>query len=351
MLKKVISMALAVLMIMSIAAVAAYAADTDSASAGAEVSNSAGADTSNSGTGAGNLVYFDYGTKWKNVKQIYCHIWEVGGDSFYGWQLGGEKCSRVSATKWSYDLSELNKSTEISGGLKAGKDYCIIFSADNGLQTFDQTFGTACIGDTAKLTGNMIENAVDSEKEGYESVWTTNSSKYGPHLAISSIGNIIGSVLCPNESGAQVIGDWLYAYYNSQTVDVVATLAKAMPKFGVKDIETVYGYIMSKDDTLGDDVLAVMQEQLEDAYKKAYGTEKKIDKEKAEQKKKAIDNGGDVGDLSDDTPSGGNSGNPGSTNNSGSGADGQETTIFFILGGVMLLAGGTMVFTRKRREE
>ncbi len=351
MLKKIISIALAVLMVMSVAVVAVSAADTDSASAGAEVSNSAGADTSNSATGASDVIYFDYGTKWKNVQQIYAHIWIVGGDAFYGWQSGGEKCKRTGPTTWSYDLSELKKSTTISGGLKSGVDYCVIFSADNGLQTFDQTFGTPCIGDTAKLTGDQIENAVDSEKKAYESIWKTNSEKYGPHLAISSIGNIIGSVLAPGESGTQVIGDWLYAYYNAQTFDVVPALAKALKAFKVKDIEAVYAYIMSKDDTLGQDVLDFIKDELEEAYKIAYGEKIEIDEKKAKDKEKQIKEGKDPGAVSDDGPAANGGGSTGSSNSSGSGADGQETTIFFILGAVMIFAAGTMVFTRKRKED
>jgi LPXTG-motif cell wall-anchored protein len=356
MLKKIISIALAALMVMSVAVVVASAADTDSASAGAEVSNSAGADTSNSSTGSSNVIYFDYGTTWKNVSQIYAHIWVIGGDSFYSWQAGGEKCDRVSGTKWSYDLSKLSQSTTISGGLKKGTDYAVIFSADNGLQTFDQTFGTPCIGDTAKLTGDQIENAVDSEKKAYESVWKTNSSKYGPHLAISSIGNIIGSKLAPNETGTQVIGDWLYAYYNSQTVDPVATLAKALPKFSVKDIDAVYAYIMSKDSTLDSGNLSVIQDQLQQAYKKAYGETKKVDTKKAKSLEQKIKSGTSLKSVSSDSgsssgTSSSSSSSSSSTNSSGSGADGQETTIFFILGGVMIMAAAAMVISRKKREE
>ncbi len=352
MLKKIISIALAVLMVMSVAVVAASAADTDSSSAGAEVNNSAGVDTSNSSTGANNVVYFDYGTKWKNVQQIYAHIWIIGGEKFYGWQKNDEKCDRVGPTKWSYDLSKLKNSTDISGGIKSGVDYCIIFSADNGAQTFDMTFGTPCIGDTAKLSSNnQIENAVDSEKKAYESVWKINSEKYGPHLAITSIGNIVGSVLAPGESGTQVIGDWLYAYYNAQTFDVVPALAKALPKFGVKDIEAVYAYIMSKDDTLGQDVLDFIKDELEEAYKIAYGEEKKIDKKGAEKKKNDLKSGKKLDDITSDGPAANGGGSTGSSNSSGSGADGQETTIFFILGAVMILAAGTMVITRKRKED
>ena len=164
MLKRILAVAIAVVLVMSMAVVAVSAADTDSASAGAEVSNSAGAEVSNSGTGAGNKIYFDAG-KWNNYSLIYCHIWERGGDPFFSWQSKAEGCKKESGTVYSYDLSKLDTSTTISGGLQPGKDYCVIFSANTGVQTFDQTFGTACIGDTARVTGKMIENAVDSDRK------------------------------------------------------------------------------------------------------------------------------------------------------------------------------------------
>jgi LPXTG-motif cell wall-anchored protein len=359
MLKRIISIALAVVMVMAMAAVAVSAAEVSDASAGAEVSNSAGADTSSSATGSGSVIYFD-ASKWKNYTTIYCHIWERGGDAFFTWQSKKEACTKVSGSKYSYDLSTLDASTQVEGGFKSNKDYCVIFSANTGVQTFDQTIGTACIGDTAKVTGKMIENAVDSEKEAYESVWTTNSSKYGPHLAISSIGNIIGSKLCPNENGAEVIGDWLPTYSSHTNFDVVATLAKALPKFGVKDIQTVYAYILSKENSdLTDSDYATMQSQLEKAYAKAYPSAKavKIDKAKAKTTAKAIEGGKSVESVSSDSTSSSSSSGTGSTsstsstNSSGSGSDGQNDTILFILGGVMVVAAGAMFMSRRKREE
>ena len=358
MIKRIVAVAIAVMMIAAMAAVSVSAASTADPGTGAEVSNSAGADTASDASGAGNVVMFDAGKWGANVKTVYCHIWVRGGDSFWGWQAKAEACTKKSGTVWQYDLSKLNNSTYVEGGLKSDTDYCIIFSADTGAQTYDQTFGTACIGDTAKMTGKMIENAVDSEKEAYESVWSTNSSKYGPHLAISSIGNIIGSVLCPNESGAEVIGDWLPTYYNSPNVKATDTLAKALPKFGVKDIQAVYAYILSKE-TDGD--TDAMLKILENAYAKAYPNEEKktIDKDKAEKQKDAIENGEDISDISTDdggsdgstggdTTGGSDSSYSGGGDSSGSGSDGQEDTIFFVLVAVMLAAAGVMFVSRKR---
>ena len=348
MLKRILAVAIAVVLVMSMAVVAVSAADTDSASAGAEVSNSAGAEVSNSGTGAGNKIYFDAG-KWNNYSLIYCHIWERGGDPFFSWQSKAEGCKKESGTLFSYDLSKLDASTTISGGLQPGKDYCVIFSANTGVQTFDQTFGTACIGDTARVTGKMIENAVDSEKKAYEAVWKTNSAKYGPHLALSSTGKIIGSVLCPNEKGEEVIGDWLPNYCNhdiTYNVDVVKCLKDALLKFNVKDIEGIYAYILSKETPPSKDDQKKMLGQLQDAYKLAYPNDKegaKIDPEKV--KRRAEDIKKNPGAPISGGPSGG------STNSSGSGSDGQADTLFIILGAVMVLAAGTMIFARKKREE
>ena len=364
MVKRIIAIAVAALMIFSMAAIAVSAAEVTDSNVGADSSNSAGADTSSSASGAGDSIKFD-ASKWSNYSIIYCHIWERGGDSFFPWQSKKEACTKVSGNIYEYDLSMLDKSTTISGGLKSGTDYCVIFSANTGVQTYDTTFGRACIGDTAKVTGKKIENPVDSEKEAFEAVWTTNSSNYGPHLAISSIGNIIGNKLCPNEKGEEVIGDWIPSYYKSPNVDAVAALAKAYPKFGitsVDQIETIFGYVQSKE--TGEDENAILK-ALTDAFAKAYPSKadevkdpEKIKKKAAEKEKAIKSNNGHVtsgdsgsGSSSSGSSSSGSSSGSSSYNGSGSGSDGQEDTILFILGGVMLAAGGAMYLSRKKREE
>ncbi len=352
--KRVFAIALAVVMVLSMAVIAVSAAEVNDSNVGADSNNSAGADTSSSTSGSGNKVYFD-ASGWKNVSIVYCHIWKRGGDAFFAWQAKKEKCTPEGGTKYSYDIDTLTQSTTLSGGLQSGEDYCIIFSANTLVQTYDCTFSKACVGDTAKLTGKKVENPVDSEKKADEVVWTKNSGSYGPHLAFTSIGNIVGSKLCPNEKGIEVIGDWLPTYYNSKFVKPVDALAKAYPKFGIKtaqDIQDVYAYILNK--KTGQDEKA-MKKILEDAFKKAYPSQgaTKIDEQKAESEAKDIaNNGGHVssGGSSSSSSSSSYSGG-GSSNSSGSGSDGEEDTIFFILAGVMLTAAGVMFVTRRRRTE
>lgn len=356
--KRIISIALALVLVLSVAVVAVSAAEVSNP-VGADSNNSAGADTSSSTTGSGDLVYFD-ASGWKNVTMIYCHIWKRGGDAFIGWQLKKEACKKVSGNKWSYDLANLDASTTMSGGLKSGEDYCIIFSAQTGKQTYDATFSKACVGDTLKLTGKLIENPVDSEKKADEAVWSKNSGSYGPHLAFTSIGNIVGSKLCPNEKGTEVIGDWLPTYYKSKFVKAVPALAKAFPKFGItsaSQIQDIYAYIISK--KTGEDEKA-MKKMLEDAFAKAYPAKKneaKIDEGKAKNEAKQISsNGGHISSSSSAASSSSSSGGSSysgssSSNSSGSGSDGEEDTILFILLGVMLAAAGVIFVTRRKRTE
>lgn len=340
MFKRILAVALAIVMVMAMAAVAVSAA---------EVENPAGADTSSESTGTSGVIYFN-AAGWNNVTQIYCHIWVNGGEEFYGWKNPAEKCTKVNGSVWQYDLSALDASTDLPGGLKSNEDYCIIFHADTGLQTYDSTFGTACIGDRLSMTGKQIENPLDSNKKGYEATWAKNSSKYGPHLAISSVGNFLGSKLCPNETGTKVIGDWLIGFSGTMFCDPVEVLTKALPKFGVKDITAVMAYVTANNDGIYSN--DTIQEQLEKAYKAAYGEEVKIDDKEVENKKNQLEqSGGDTNAISDDASTG--SGTPGgSTNNnvSGSDPDGQNDTILFVLAAIMLVSAGAFVVSRKRTE-
>lgn len=362
MIKKIIAIAVAIAVVLSMAAIAVSAAEVNDSDVGAGSSSSVGADTSSSASGSGDLIYFN-AAGWKSFSKIYCHIWVIGGDSFFGWQTPSEECTKVSGTKYSYDLSKLTGSMDVSGGMKSGGKYGIIFSANTGIQTYDLTLGVECKGDTAKLTGKQIENPVDSNKKGYEAVWTSNSGKYGPHLALTSIGNVVGSKLAPGENGIQVIGDWVPTYFNSPNVDAVKALAGAYPKFGIKtvnDLTNVYAYVLTKEGVAKGDLPAI-KSTLEKAFYKAYPSQKgkKIDEKSAEKKAESGEaanpsslSGGSSGGSSDSS-SGGSSGGSysGGGDSSGSGADGQETTIFFVLGGVMIAAAGAMFISRKKREE
>lgn len=333
--KRILAIVLAIVLVLSMGVVAASAAEAD-----------------NTATGASQVIRFDAG-KWSNFKAIYCHVWVNGGASFFAWKGGESQCKKLTNTIYEYDLANLAKSTAVEGGFKSGRDYCVIFHADTGVQTYDLTLGTECVGDTAKITGNMIENPVDSEKKTYEAVWNKNSGKYGPHRAITSIGSFVGSKLCPNENGAKVIAEWCAAYPSaSNYCKPEEVIAEAMKEFKVKDIQTIYTYFLTIEDTMADQ--ATVLKYLEDAAAIAYPNQPKetinVDDAKNNATSPTLNDA--VNKAGNQTSNNGGSSNGGSTvNNSGSGADGQNDTIVFVLCGVMILAIGVLVVARKKREE
>lgn len=192
---KIISLALAVLMAAScftgFTIFSASAADTDT------------------------NVYFELPTleEWGTTKSVYCHI-----DNVYGpdpitpasWQSKSELCKKDTETGLYYfDTSKL-------GEIKAGSDYLIIFSTidtNKGVhQTCDMTFGVDCLGDTIYVTGEMIENPVDSTKVSFGAAWKNNSDKYGPKAVITSTGKISGSYFPFYQPKEQVVSNFLHDY-------------------------------------------------------------------------------------------------------------------------------------------
>ena len=167
MFKKIASIALAAAMLTSAAAIAASAADTDEA-VGAVEDSALGADESGSELGAeagdtvaaGNTLSFDANTAgWKNYKKVFCYIWEYGGSAFADFGAKETKCSDEDGDGvWTFDLSAAG------WNLQSGKEYGVIFSNENKMQTYNLLVGPECYGDTAFCDGTTYENPEDSSK-------------------------------------------------------------------------------------------------------------------------------------------------------------------------------------------
>lgn len=136
-----------------------------------------------------NCIYFKTpdgsGYAWNNFKMVFCHIWadgEEGGD-FYPWQAKGERCTDLGNGYWSYDIS----------GFEFDKDktYCVIFSNENGMQTYNLTLTSACRGDIAECNGDVCENPVDSEKQCIVARWVHNKDTVHPSIQVSSQGTML----------------------------------------------------------------------------------------------------------------------------------------------------------------
>ena len=348
MFKKIVSIAIAAMMVASTAAIAVSAAETDEAVvAAAEDSaavaapdgdSSVGADDSGSAAvGAGNTINFQVDTSlWKNFKKVYCYLYEHGGDEIIVW--GSNKGAMTDTKKdnvWTFDLDAKGIS------LDSGKQYGVIFSGDWGVQTCDIIFDSSIVGDTAYLTGDQVENNVDSNKKSYYVKWkNADASKYAPPLCITSIGNVVGEALWAGTTRY----DLLLNFIKSDGKD---GLSNAL-KFNGKDEQ------QTLDDTAK--ALGLGQDDIEKAIKESGKTVK------WEKTKSSAQEGSSSGDSS--SSSGDSSSNSGSSSSSSSGSSssgssssgsssvssGQETTIFFVFGGVMLAAAGVIFLARKRRD-
>lgn len=340
MFKKIASLVIATIMMISTVAITASAAEVEADTVGAEDSavvsadNSleVGADAGSDSVGAGNTLSFDVNSAgWKNYKKIFCHIWVYGGDELNPWQSKKELCKDNGDGTFTYDLSKVT--------IESGTLYAVIFSADTGMQTYDLLFDSTCSGDTAYCDGTTYENPVDSTKTGQAAFWKNqDKNKFGPVKQVTSIGNIVGTCI-PSTTSA----------YSMFTSFLTANLTSAQTSSG-KD-----------DQTLIDDVakeLGLYQDDVEKAIKET-GVSVKWDKSKSSlqggENKEAQttgdgSNGGSSNNGGTNTNTNSNT-NKTSTTGSSSVKSGQETTIFFVFGGLMLAAVGVAFLARKKREE
>ena len=323
MFKKIMSLMLAVLVIMSVVVVSASAAQVEiadnSADAIADVAADAGADTSadaGAETAAGNKLYFEPDTAgWKNYKKVFCHLWVYGGDSFYPWQAKKEACTDNKDGKWYYDLDAKGVT------LAPGTLYAVIFSNENGMQTYNLLMDSTCIGDTAYCDGTTYENPEDSSKTALAAFWRgKNPTQFGPEKCVTSIGNVVGTCVPSTTSAYAMFVDFL-----------------------VNKLENARTYSGKDDQKLLDDTasaLGIGQDLIEEAIKEAGVT---VDWKKAESE--APTKSDPIAKEPGKQPGNGGGGNGGSGSTT---KTGPETTVLFVMLGIMMAAAAVVVVARKR---
>ena len=336
MFKKIASVLMAASMLLGVAAVSASAAESEE-SVAAEGSSEVAADAS-SEVSAAKEIYFDVNSSgWGNVRTVYCHIWAAdgvtkpsSGEDWPSWQGKAEKCKFDKDTGIAtYDLSKTGHEFKESDGNK----YCVIFSANTGMQTYNTIMSGSCIGDTVYCTGNQIENPEDSEKKAIEAAWRKNPN-CGPEKKITSTGNIVGTAYPEGCNDTTLLAQYLIQYYNDPAkTDLTQNLLNTLKISPVAVMGVVRDRVGADDP---DGKIPAIEKVLSSCTDPTTG--KKVDK----------------GDL-DKAKEGGSAATGNGSGSSGSGSSsvssGQETTILFVFGGVMLAAAGVIFLSRKKREE
>ena len=191
MIKKFLSLLLAVMMVVSVMAV------------GVVTSSAA---TTDGFKPEATKIYFDTdGTGWDMSQTKHKVAFYLAGGDFdteanptkpISW--GGSKLIGTATTGES-GVFEFDPVAKVGYKLTPGVQYKLIFARVEGKnwkeQTYDLFFTTDCLGHIAKCDGTMIENPVDSSKKAMPAYWDNaiDPTENGPVLAISSIGNVVGS--------------------------------------------------------------------------------------------------------------------------------------------------------------
>ena len=246
---------------------------------------------------ADQTIYFEVPSTWNNFSKIFCHIWVYGGDPLANWQSKKEACKLEADGRYSYDISKV-------GGISAGETYCVIFSADTGVQTYDTFMGTPCLGDTVYTDGTLYENPMDSSKTALGAFWKNQSrSAYGPVMCVTSIGNLVGTCLAPGETAEGLFNTFLTA-----------------------NLENARTYSGKQDQQIIDDManaLGLSQKKVDELIKASgISVDWKMEESKAPEVDKPL--------------------NPNTT------ATGQETTVVVIAIAMMVAAAGVIFFARKK---
>ena len=190
MIKKFLSVLLAVMMVVSVMAV------------GVVTSNAAATDGF---TPESTKFYFDVeGTGWDmSTTKDKIAFYMAGGDfdteanptEPIAW--GGKKLVGT-ATSGQTGIFEFDPAAKVGYKFTPGVQYKIIFAHVNGANWKEQTcslfFTTDCFGHVAYSDGTEMENDVDSTKKSKTVYWRgIDPEENGPVLAITSIGNVVGS--------------------------------------------------------------------------------------------------------------------------------------------------------------
>ncbi len=230
--KKFISILLSLVTAVSVFAFTAAAEEVTEEPAGAEVTVER--------SGSTGTFKFDSGD-W-NSNNICFYIWDTTdpAQTMYatknGWvpdnpwgskKLRGTKVEGEEGVFESYEVD-----------LPEGHDIYVIFhDPDTNAQTYDCVINSSAFGDTAYMTGNSLENPVDSEKTAIEAVFQ-NTSECGPAKVITSSGNIVGDVIAPSTDCPLTVAKFMYNYWGQQEklsgADIVTeeTVNNAIAAFG-----------------------------------------------------------------------------------------------------------------------
>ncbi len=354
MFKKIASIALTATMVVGGAAISVSAAEADQSSEiGATAGSDAGASAS-SETGSGKVFHFDAKSAgWNNATEnnVYCHLYRISDGVESSWQSKAEKATYNPSTGIAtFDIATGLKKQPKLAEINENNEWCIQFSIKSANETYPILVNSNCYGDTIICPDKsvMYENNVDSEKKSVAVQWK--KSGLGPAKTITSTGKIQGNDYAYGENANTTVASYLMSWaldtkkVNTENMQNIFNELNA----SVKDSYASFLDKENKDTKKTDDVKA----QEKDAVVKVLATVK----DPTTGKTYTVDELNGVKPNDGRTTGGSSNSGSGSGSSSGSGSgsssvkSGQETTILFVFGGLMVAAAGVMFLARKKRQ-
>lgn len=254
MMKKIISTAMAALMMCSVAAIAASADEVAAEPAGAS------ADIQLSGTTG--KIRFDMGN-WNHEDSLAFYIWaeKEGADTQYclAGSWGGDENKKWGTKKNLGDAVEgedgIIESYEFEMPDSSWNVFVIFHDLTTDAQTCDCVITENAFGDTAYMTGDYVENPVDSDKSALD-VAFRNAGDCGSHRMVTSTGNISGRVPAPNDNPARQVANYVTKQLgvvdkNGEQCVTEEKVATAISTFGT-DADSVWAEIPNSPDYKAD---------------------------------------------------------------------------------------------------
>ena len=161
-------------------------------------------------------IRFDIGD-WNPTDRISFYIWARKGDQL----LYGSNTGWTDTNNWG-SKKTLGTAVEDEEGIVEsyqidyldGWDHFVIFyDYDSGAQTYDCIFTKDAFGKTAHLTGNELENPLDSSLVCIEADFEFAAGS-GPYMQITSTGNIIGRIPALHDDGVKIVAEYIYNNIN-----------------------------------------------------------------------------------------------------------------------------------------
>ena len=157
------------------------------------------------------MIKFDKGN-WDKEHSVCFYIWasKPGERDLYWVQGQWQEDAKWGSKKIIADDCEDPRYCEMEVDIMDGWNTFVIFNDyDTNEQTFDCVLTPSAFGDTAHMSDELLENPEDSEKTCI-GIYFDNAEDCGSHLVITSTGNVVGSVLAPNDDPEYLVASALY---------------------------------------------------------------------------------------------------------------------------------------------